>query len=471
MNDITKIYQQQVLNEEVEVTITHPTGETESFKLEDSYGKVVARQLRVNQTSTVDTDIDSIFEQGDWTGPKQAGPKGKFKEIVINTSYDNGVSLIDHLANNKSSLLSLAELPVGKEFNFQSAIINKLPQELRDDNLGTFINEIHLNVIPKAATGVGLGESTFSIFGTAKKGVSGDLQWDGKEVEIKTNGPRNGSGAILGGDGYINKITDRLEAKSDYINLNVNTLNAYVKQLEDLMRVYQTDSKEQAQAKYEQFIDGADQLKNLFKNPGLDKLLTSITDVEQFMNTQLAKGSFKALGRSLPNPNPSDLLPNRLMFRINHGIKKSSGTGTNLPGQLASLLGSEATVEGYVEVFSEMKTYSDASDIKSNLTEFFNSYNYTDFNPKTNYENFQRLVGAIALICYQEKIGYDYITTGNDDKMTMIVFDMTTSSITNIYKQLEAVPQVTFDLNIDVYEGGSFKSQTVIAKSPRIKLA
>ena len=471
MNDITKIYQQQVLNEEVEVTITHPTGETENFKLEDSYGRVVARQLRVNQTSTVDTDIDSIFEQGDWTGPKQKGAKGKFKEIIISTSYDNGVSLVDHLANKKSSLLSLSELPVGKEFIFQSAIINKLPQELRDENLGTFIKEVHLNVIPKAATGVGLGESTFSIFGTAKKGASGDLQWDGKEVEIKTNGPRNGSGAILGGDGYINKITDRLEAKSDYINLNVNTLNAYVKQLEDLLRTYTTEGKEQAQVKYKQFIDGSEQLQNLFKNPGLNRLLTTITDVEQFVNTQLAKGSFKPLSNSLPNPNPSDLLPNRLMFRIEHGIKKSSGTGTNLPGQLASLLGNEATVEGYIEVFSEMKTYSDASDIKDGLAKFFNSYDYTDFNPKTNYNNFQRLVGAIALVCYQEKIGYDYITCGNDDKMTMVVFDMTTPSITSIYKQLESVPQVTFDLNIDVYEGGSFKSQTVIAKSPRIKLA
>ena len=119
------------------------------------------------------------------------------------------------------------------------------------------------------------------------------MQWDGKEVEIKTNGPRNGSGAILGGDGYINKITDRLEAKSDYINLNVNTLNSYVKQLEELLRTYRTEGKEQAQVKYKQFIDGSDQLQNLFRNPGLNRLLTTITDVEQFVNTQLVRGSFK----------------------------------------------------------------------------------------------------------------------------------------------------------------------------------
>lgn len=471
MNDITKIYQQQVLGEEVEVTITHSSGEKETFKLEDGYGKVVARQLRVNQSSSVDGDIDSIFEQGDWTGPKQSGAKGKFKEIIINSSYDQGVKLIDYLANNKGTLLGLSELPVGEVFDFRNAIISKLPQELRDADLGTFIKEVHLNVIPKAATGVGLGESTFSIFGTAQKGSSGDLQWDGKEVEIKTNGPSNGSGAILGGDGYINKITDRLESKSEYINLNVNTLNKYLDQLRDILQNYQNVGKEQAQAKYDEFINGVGQLKDLFKNPSLNNLLGSITDVEQFMNTQLAKGSFKALGRSLPNPNPVDLLPNRLMVRINQGIKKSAGTSTNLPSQLASLLGADASVEDYVSVFSEMKTYADASDIKSGLTEFFNTYNYADFNPKTNYNNFQRLVGAIALVCYQEKIGYDYITTGNDDKMTMVVFNMSTPSIINIYKQLEAVPEVTFDLNIDVYEGGSFKSQTVIAKSPRIKLS
>ena len=98
-----------------------------------------------------------------------------------------------------------------------------------------------------------------------------------------------------------------------------------------------------------------------------------------------------------------------------------------------------------------------ASDITGQLNTFFESNNFADFNPKTNYNNFQRLVGAIALVCYQEKIGFDYITAGNDDKMTMVVFDMKNPSVSNIYSQLDNVPQVTFDLNIDVYEGGSFK--------------
>ena len=46
--------------------------------------------------------------------------------------------------------------------------------------------------------------------------------------------------------------------------------------------------------------------------------------------------------------------------------------------------------------------------------------------------------------------------------MTMVVFDMKNPTVSNIYSQLDNVPEVTFDLNIDVYEGGSFKSQTVI---------
>ena len=470
MSDLSKIYSHQVLNEEVEVVVTHPDGKKETFTLDDSYGKVLSRQLRVNQSSGLEDAINSMFEQADWTGPKQGAPKNKYKEIVINSQYDEGVELSEYLAANKSKLLGLADLPVGEVIPFAQAIASKLPSNFVNEDLNVFIQNVHLNVIPKAATGVGLGESTFSLFGTAQKGSSGDLQWDGSEVEIKTNGPKKGSGAILGGDGYINKITDRLEAKSDYINLNANTLNGYKDQLIELINTYQTTGKEQAQAKFNEFKKGAEQLKNLFKNPGLNAILDNTEDVEEFFNTQLGKGSFKKMGRQLPNPNPADLAPNRLLTRIDQGIEKAGKTGTNLPGQLASLLGADATAEDYVTVFSEMKTYADASDITSQLSSFFDSNNFADFNPKTNYNNFQRLVGAIALVCYQEKIGFDYITAGNDDKMTMVLFDMRTPNVSNIYKQLEAVPQVTFDLNIDVYEGGSFKSQTVIAKSPRIKL-
>ena len=464
------IYSKQILNEEVEVVITNAEGKKETFTLDDSYGKVLTRQLRVNQNSGLEDNINAMFDQADWTGPKQGAPKNKYKEIVINSQYDEGVELTEHLATKKDTLLKLSDLPVGQVVPFAQAIASKLPKEFVNEDLNVFIQNVHLNVIPKAATGVGLGESTFSLFGTAAKGQSGDLQWDGSEVEIKTNGPNKGSGAILGGDGYINKITDRLESKSDYVNLNANTLKGYKDQLVELINVYTSQGREQAQAVYNQFIKGSAQLKSLFNNGKLNALLDNTKDVEDFMNTQLAKGNFQPLSNRSLNASPDQLLPNRLIARIDQGINKSEGTGTNLPGQLASLLGADATAEDYVKVFSEMRTYADASDITSQLSDFFNSNNFTDFNPKSNYNNFQRLVGAIALVCYQEKIGFDYITAGNDDKMTMVVFDMKNPTVSSIYSQLDDVPEVTFDLNIDVYEGGSFKSQTVIAKSPRIKL-
>lgn len=465
------IYNKQVLNEEVEVVITNADGKKETFTLDDSYGKVLTRQLRVNSSGDLVSNIDSMFQQADWTGPKQGGAKNKYKEIVINSQYDEGVELTEHLASKKDTLLKLSDLPVGQVIQFTQAIASKLPSEFVNEDLNVFIQNVHLNVVPKAATGVGLGESTFSLFGTAAKGQSGDLQWDGSEVEIKTNGPNKGSGAILGGDGYINKITDRLEAKSDYINLNSNTLNGYKDQIAELINTYTSQGKEQAQALYNQFIKGADQLKSLFNNGKLNAILDNTKDVEDFMNIQLAKGSFKPLSNRSLNASPDQLLPNRLIARIQQGIDKGNDNGTNLPGQLASLLGADAAVEDYVKVFSEMRTYADASDITAQLNEFFKSNNFADFNPKTNYNNFQRLVGAIALVCYQEKIQFDYITAGNDDKMTMVVFDMKNPSISSIYSQLNDVPEVSFDLNIDVYEGGSYKSQTVIAKSPRIKLS
>ena len=466
------IYKKQILNEEVEVVITNADGKKETFMLDDSYGKVVARQLRVNSSGNLVEDIDSMFQQADWTGPKQGGAKNKYKEIVINSQYDEGVQLTDHLATKKDTLLKLSDCPVGKIFNFTQAIASKFPKEFVNEDLNVFIQNVHLNVIPKAATGVGLGESTFSLFGTAQKGSSGDLLWDGSQVEIKTNGPNKGSGAILGGDGHINKITDRLEAKSDYVNLNANTYERYKDELVELINTYTSQGKEQAQALYNQFVKGSDQLKSLLKNGKITALLDNTKDVEQFMNTVLSSNSFQPLAKQNGSVgvNPDNLLPNRLLARLMYDIKKGSELGTNLPGQLASLLGADATVDDYVKVFSEMKTYGDNSDITDQLSTFFQSYNFADFNPKTNYNNFQRLAGAIALICYQEKTAFDYITAGNDDKMTMAIFDMQNPSITSVYKQLEDVPEVTFDLNIDVYEGGSFKSKTVIAKSPRIKL-
>ena len=471
------IYNKQILNEEVKVVFTTADGKKETFNLEDSYGKVIARQIRLNQDPGFDENVKSLFVQGDWVSKKkqQGIAKSRYKDIVIKSQYDEGVALTNYLANNKEKLLKLSDLPIAKVFSFPQAIASKLPREFVNPELNVFIQNVHYHVVPKASTGVGLGEGTFSIFGTATKGSSGDLQWDGSEVEIKTNGVGKGSGAILGGDGNINEITDRLEAKSDYINLDGNTYTRYKNELIEMMDAYASQGKEQAQILYDKFRKGADQLKNMIGNSNLTGALDNTQDVELFMNTVLSRteGSFSALKKQSGSVGfPKDqLLPNRLLARLDKDIQTKAGQESNLPGQLASLLGADATVEDFIDVFSEMKTYkSTKTDVRSQLVEFFKSYNYTDFSPKTNYNNFQRLAGAIAIICYQEKIGFDYLTAGNDDKMTMAIFNTQNPRILSIYKQLEDCPEVVFDLNIDVYEGGAYRSQTTIAKGPRIVL-
>ena len=52
----------------------------------------------------------------------------------------------------------------------------------------------------------------------------------------------------------------------------------------------------------------------------------------------------------------------------------------------------------------------------------------------------------------------------------MVALDCKDPNLEKIFSQLEAVPGIKFDLNIDVFEGGKFRSQTVFAKSPRIIL-
>ena len=159
-----------------------------------------------------------------------------------------------------------------------------------------------------------------------------------------------------------------------------------------------------------------------------------------------------------------------LATKIESAIDRAAKLGTNLPGQISTFITDDLTAEDYIRIYSEFKTYTDTRGIDKQLAEFFARYDYREFNPRANYTSFQRLVGAIALVSYQQKIGFDLITTGNDKKMTMAVIDCRDASVLKVYDQLVKLPEVVFDLNIDVYERGSFKSQTVIAKSPRIIL-
>ena len=228
---LEQIYKKRVLNEDVEVSFKNEDGSVDTYKLEDTYAKILKRQIKVESSKEIDDSVNKIFSQSDWTG-NQNIPKSVLKDITIKSPYDQGVDLLAYLAENKKELYSLADIRRGEVFSFLDGIVNKLPQEFKVEGLDDYIRQVHMTVVPKAATSVGLGEGTFTIFGTATKGDSGDLQWGGLEVEIKTNGKDN-SGAILGGDGYLNKVTDRLEGVLDYENLKGGQIKKFRDQFED----------------------------------------------------------------------------------------------------------------------------------------------------------------------------------------------------------------------------------------------
>jgi len=448
-----------------ESTVTFEGGgmDKETYNIEDAYAKILKKQIKADTSEELDSSIDEIFKLADWTGNQKAA-KDALKNITIKTSYPSSVELLDYVGSNKQNLYSLSDLEIGSVFDFLEGIKNKLPENFNQDGVDEFIRDIHMYVIPKASTGVGLGEGTFTILGTAQKGKSGDLQWDGLEVEVKTNGKDN-SGAILGGDGYLNKITDRLESVLDYENLKVGEFKKYNNQIKEIEEVYPNDI-EKAKTLFKNFISKSSNLLNLFKNQKLERLLNTI-NVDQFFNLELNKDftpRARQTGSGLNTP------IKMLAAKIESAVNRAANLGTNLPGQISTFITDDLTAEDYIRIYSEFKTYSDTKGIDKQLAEFFASNDYREFNPRSNYTNFQRLVGAIALVSYQQKIGFDLITTGNDKKMTMAVIDCRNANVLKVYNQLVDLPEVVFDLNIDVYEGGSFKSQTVIAKSPRIIL-
>ena len=459
------IYRKRILSEDVEVSFKNEDGSVNTYKLEDTYAKILKRQIRVESSNEINDSIDRIFAQSDWTG-NQSIPKSVLKNITIKSSYDQGVDLLAYLADNKKELYSLADIRRGEVFSFLDGIESRLPQEYRIEGLDEYIRQVHMNVVPKAATSVGLGEGTFTIFGTATKGKSGDLQWGGLEVEVKTNGKDN-SGAILGGDGYLNKVTDRLEGVLDYENLRGGEIKKYKDQFENIGRVY-NDNKEQAEKLFIEFKRNAGPLLQMLRNKKIENALQDF-NIDQLFSLQLNR-DFSIRHRQSPVPDAETSLYNMLSNRLVKEIDKAGKLGTNLPGQISTFITDDLTQDDYVRIFSEFKTYADARGLDSQLKDFFNSNNFQEFNPRANYTKFQRLIGAIAIIAYQQKINFDLLATCNDRNMTMAVIDCRNASVDSIYKQLEAIPEIVFDLNIDVYEGGVFKSQTVIAKSPRILL-
>ncbi len=374
--------------------------------------------------------------------------------------------MVNYLAEYKDRLLSFEDIGVVNKVNFVDEIIKKLPNLFKNkdvDQLSELIKQIHLTIKPGASTNVGLGEATFTIFGTAEKGKSGDLQWSGSEVEVKTNGV-GGTGAVLGGDGHMNKVSSRLVSQSAYTDLQYKKFEKIINYVH-LVKTYADEQK------IELATQALDNVKKQIDNAKVTIPTTLAkgirdADINTFFNTYLTK-SYTPLTRGTSNITYYTALIDNLTQKMDKAGQKK----TNLPSQIASLFSDNNDVSEYIKIFSELKTYSHTKhNLKKDLTKFFSDRDHTQFNPTTNYNNFQRLVGTIAIICYQETIGFDYLTAGNDVKFTMVAINCQEPSIEKIYSQLEKVPDVVFDIDIDVFEGGKFRSQTVFAKSPRIKL-
>lgn len=464
---VPKLPRQQILGEDVTVSFDFKDGDAENYTLTDVYAKKIRNRIRIEAENDIEEAIQTIFKNGDWSGKGSKPAVDQMQSIIINSGYNHAVELINYLAKFKDRLLSLEDLGVLKVTNFVDAIIDKLPRQFKENDRGgleNLIKDIHLNIKPGASTNVGLGEATFSIFGTAKKGKSGDLQWSGEEVEIKTNGV-GGSGAVLGGDGNMNKISSRLVAQSAYTDLQYEKFQKlinYFQLVKDYADQQKMELADQAYAKAKAMLNksGVSIPTNL--KSGIDK-----ADLYGFFNTYLTK-SFTPSSRG-----GSQLTYyTAIMQNLEHKMSTAGRKQTNLPSQIASLFSDKGDdMENYVKVFSELKTYAHTKhNLRKDLQQFFKDRDYTQFNPRNNYDNFQRLVGAIAIICYQETIGFDYLTAGNDNKFTTVIINCKEPSVEKIYSQLEKVPEVQFDVNIDVFEGGRFKSQTVFAKSPRIIL-
>lgn len=459
-SDLARLYERVIATEDVDIVFNYPDDQdSKAYRLKDSYARVIQRQisLETDDGDTFRNAINDIFQNADWTG-SQVIAKKALSNITINSKYGNGLDLLKYLSTNKQKLYSLKDLEFGRPFSFINGILSKLPDELKSDSIEEYIRDIHLNVIPKASTGVGLGEGTFTIFGTALKGNSGDLQWDGLEVEVKTNGLNN-TGAILGGDGYINKVTDRLEAVTDYEDIGAAEHKAIIYKIDTILNLVNTNI-ESAEREFTSFKNNI----KLFKSNKINNAIASTKDVRSFALEPLTNN----LSPNIKG-NASEALANRLKDYVNKIVEAGSKTKTSLPGQIATFFTENTSLEDAINIFNELRTYQTA-DVINDIKQFLTEDNYKSFFPKTNYMNFQRLVGSIAILSYQQNIGFDLLTTGNDRKLTMAVIDCRGATVSSIYQQLEKQPEIVFDLKIDVYEQGSFRSQTVIAKSPRIIL-
>lgn len=479
--DIGKLYQSGVSKkqfkkprerfDEATVVVKYEDGNKEKFTLDDAYVRSLSRRIAIDN-GTFEESLKKIMINGGW-GDGQENAIKNFKSVVINTSYTQSVELVQWLSNNKSDTVSLKDIFVeDRVVNFADVIANKLPQEFTRDiqGLKQFIMDVHFNVVPKAATNVGLGEGTFSIFGTATKGNSGDLQWDGKEVEIKTNGTSD-AGAVLGGDRtmILNAINDLENLKGGSLKYGghfyISTLNDVLSKLDEIASLYTSGDVEGSTAAIEglKVMVNSDIFKSHFQSMKFINAINDVNSIEDLKSTRTKAYKLSTRGTLT--------LFDAIRDNINSKISKLQLQSQNWISQVNTYLALCDTDEERIAGFSKIRT-DGKCDLSGQIKNFFIKYDVNQFLPTVNYDNFSRLIGCISLLCYKNKINYDIITAGNDKTGTMIFIDCN-RTLSELFEHLTTsnLP-VIFDLNVDVYDMGSdsSRSQTVFATAPRIKL-
>ena len=481
--DIGKLYSESVSKRkfdtigsrfvnEAALSVKFEDGTVTNFTLDDAYAKSLARRIAI-ESGDIENYIAKIFINGGW-GDGQQKAMASLKNIIIKHPYSKSVDLIKYLAANKENLLSLDQIYTESEvISFTQVIANNLPGEFHHDldGLKDLISNIHHEVVPSAATNVGLGEGTFSIFGTAMKGNSGDLQWDGKEVEVKTNG-KSGAGAVLGGDrtmiqGVINDLQELKGGNLQYGgHFYINTLNDILSKLDNVVKSDQMDDIAK-EASIKELKDSANSsiFRTHFKRQPMIDAINDIKSVDDLISSRTKSLKIPKTGLG------STTLYDSLRQYITDKINKLNSRGQNWISQVNTFLALCDTEQEMIEGFSKIRT-DGKCDLSSDIKAFFTKHNVNNFLPTVNYDNFSRLVGVIALLCYKSKINYDIITAGNDQDNTMIFIDCN-RSLSDLYDHLVAVNlPIVFDLDVDVYDMGSdaSRAQTVFATAPRIKL-
>jgi hypothetical protein len=495
--DISKLYSESVSKRkfdtigdrfnEATVVVKYEDGTKAKFNLEDEYVRSLERRINV-ESGGVDEIISDIFNRGKFTG-LQVEAKSALRDLLVSHPYSHSLELFKYLSTtDDSNKLNFSDIFTSGVIDFTDSIIRSLPDKFIQagvDSLRDLIHKTHLNVTPKDSTGVGLGESTFAFFGTATKAQKhGDLEWDGHLVEIKTNGKglnKKGrptqTGATLAGDGTFNtaSINKLLELKglngSQYKHRKIGLLERVKGMLVNIqeLRSADPDQAEQVLRQLQSFLKNQ---PNLWKSQSsLQVLLTDLKKLDDLDNKLInIKGNPKLPEKIIPGADSS--LYNVSLNSIQKQIDSWNKLEQNWVSQANVYFELCETPEEVIEGFSIIRTEGGCST-SNDVRQFFKENNPMEFIPSVNIGNFERLIGAISIACYQQVGNFDFITAIDDYNHKMSIIDCRQASVVNIYKQLLSNPAIVFDLGIDVSDIGSGKMRTATsrAKAPRIKLA